>query len=122
VNPIQPESAVIQKAGRVIATGGVVVFPTKNLYGLGADAFNPDAVDRIFSIKQRPSRKPLLILIKHRSELGRIVRQIPPVAATLMDRFWPGGVTIIFEAKAEIPANLSAVSYTHLTLPTIYSV
>jgi len=86
------------------------VFPTRNLYGLGADAFNPEAVERIFSIKQRPSLKPLLILIKHRSELGRIVRNVPPAAETIMNSFWPGSLTIIFRAKAELPLNLTANS------------
>lgn len=110
VNPREPEPAFISEAGQVIATGGIVAFPTKNLYGLGADAFNPEAVARIFTIKQRPPHMPLLILIKHRSELHRIARKVPPVAEYIMDNFWPGGITIIFEAKAELPANLTAKS------------
>ncbi|MEW6673413.1 MAG: L-threonylcarbamoyladenylate synthase [Thermodesulfobacteriota bacterium] len=110
IDPRQPDPAIIRAAGRVIASGGVVAFPTKNLYGLGADAFNPEAVERIFCIKQRPPQKPLLILIKHRSELERIARNVPPAAETIMDRFWPGGVTLIFEAKAQLPPNLTAGS------------
>jgi len=110
VNPRYPASAVISEAGEVIATGGIVAFPTKHLYGLGADAFNCEAVQKIFRIKRRPPHMPLLILIKDRSELRRIVRKVPPVAATIMDYFWPGGVTIIFEAKAELPLNLTAKS------------
>jgi L-threonylcarbamoyladenylate synthase len=110
VSPNDPESAVIIEAGQVIATGGIVAFPTKNLYGLGADAFNCEAVEKIFRIKQRPSQMPLLILIKHRSELPRVARKVPPVAEYIMDYFWPGGLTIIFEAKAELPANLTAKS------------
>ena len=110
ISPREPELAVIREAGQVIATGGIVAFPTKNLYGLGADAFNPEAVEKIFRIKQRPSQMPLLILIKHRSELHRVVRKVPLVAEYIMDYFWPGGVTIIFEAKAELPLNLTAKS------------
>ena len=94
----------------MIATGGIVAFPTKNLYGLGADAFDSEAVEKIFTIKQRPSQKPLLILIKDRNELPRVVRKVPPVAETIMDCFWPGGLTIIFEVKAELPLNLTANS------------
>ena len=110
VNPKDPEPAFIREAGQVIATGGIVAFPTKNLYGLGADAFNPEAVEKIFRIKQRPSQMPLLILIKHRSELHRVVRKVPLVAEYIMDYFWPGGLTIIFEAKAELPLTLTAKS------------
>jgi len=110
INPNDPEPAVIREAAQVIATGGIVAFPTKNLYGLGADAFNCEAVDKIFRIKQRPSQMPLLILIKHRSELPRVARKFPPVAEYIMDYFWPGGLTIIFEAKAELPLNLTAKS------------
>jgi len=110
INPWEPEPAFIREAGQVIATGGIVAFPTKNLYGLGADALNPEAVARIFTIKQRPSQMPLLILIKHRSELHRVVRKVPPVAEYIMDSFWPGGITIIFEAKADLPLNLTAKS------------
>jgi len=110
VNEREPEPDFIREAGEMIAAGGIVAFPTKNLYGLGADAFNPDAVAKIFSIKQRPPQMPLLILIKHRSELDRVVLKIPPVAEFIMDRFWPGGITLIFEAKAELPPNLTAKS------------
>lgn len=110
VDSSDPEPAFIREAGQVIATGGIVAFPTKNLYGLGADAFNCEAVEKVFRVKQRPSQMPLLILIKHQSELHRVVRKIPPVAEYLMDSFWPGGLTIIFEATADLPLNLTAKS------------
>jgi len=110
VNPREPEPTFIRAAGQVIATGGIVAFPTRNLYGLGADAFDCEAVEKIFPIKQRPSQMPLLILIKHRNELHRVVRKVPPVAEYLMDCFWPGGLTIIFEAKPELPLSLTAKS------------
>ena len=110
INPGEPEPDFISEAGEMIATGGIVAFPTKNLYGLGADAFNFEAVEKIFTIKQRPPQMPLLILIKHRRELNRVVRKVPPVAEYIMDRFWPGGITLVFEAKAELPLNLTAKS------------
>jgi len=110
INPDEPGLAVIKEAGAVIAAGGIVAFPTKNLYGLAVDAYNFEAVAKIFRIKQRPAHMPLLVLIKQRSELQRIVRSIPPVAEHIMDYFWPGGLTIVFEAKAELPANLTAMS------------
>ncbi len=108
VDPLAPQADIIQQAVRVIAAGGVVVFPTRNLYGLGADAFNAAAVDKIFKIKRRPESMPLLVLIKNRDELDRVVRTVPPVAQHLMDCFWPGGLTIVFEAKEGISPSLTA--------------
>lgn len=110
VDPRNPQPVPIGEAAEVIAGGGIVAFPTRNLYGLGADALNGRAVENIFRIKRRTPQKPLLVLIKHRSELQRIVRNVPPAASILMDRFWPGGLTIVFEAKPELPHLLTAGS------------
>lgn len=108
IDPETPDPDIIKTARQVIENGGVVVFPTSHLYGLGADALNPTAVARIFRIKQRSERKPLLILIKHRSELKRIVRTVTPSAECIMDNFWPGGVTIVLRAKQDLPVKLTA--------------
>lgn len=103
-----PGSEAITDAARVIKNGGVVVFPTRCLYGLGADAFNPDAVERIFEIKQRPSRKPILILIDHPDAVDKLVNSVPSVALQIMEKFWPGRVTIVFEAKDTLSPKLTA--------------
>jgi len=87
-----------------------VAFPTRCLYGLGADAFNPDAVDRIFDIKQRCAKSPILVLIEDRLQLAYLVKRVPDVASKLMARFWPGRITIVFEAKDTVPLNLTARS------------
>jgi L-threonylcarbamoyladenylate synthase len=108
INSKIPETDIIKTAQQVIEKGGVVVFPTQHLYGLGVDAFNPEAIEGIFRIKQRSYQKPLLILIKHRSELKRIVRVVTPAAACIMDNFWPGGVTIVLEAKPGLSVKLTA--------------
>ena len=99
INPENPEPSIIAEAVAVIKEGGVVVFPTRCLYGLGADAMNPDAVERVFEIKQRPDNKPILVLINSREQLEMLVKKIPPDAAALMDAFWPGRVTLVFEAR-----------------------
>ena len=96
-----PEDSVIKAAAGAIQKGGVVVFPTTCLYGLGADAFNPQSVEAVFKIKKRSSDHPLLVLIHKDRDLKRLVRIVPEKAGRLMDVFWPG-----------------TVSYTHLTLPT----
>lgn len=108
VNPEHPDLHVIQDAAGTIHRGGVVVFPTRNLYGLAVDAFNGKAVDRIFSIKKRPEQKPILVLIRGRQDLNRLIRRVPPEAVKLMDRFWPGKLTIIMESINTLPRALTA--------------
>ena len=108
INPEHPEAQSIQKASAIIKQGGVIAFPTRCLYGLGADAFNPVAVDRIFKIKQRPTENPILILIDDPIRLERLVTRVSGAALTIMDRFWPGKVTLVFEARADVPSYLTA--------------
>ena len=108
VNQDYPEREVIQRAAIVIQQGGIVAFPTRCLYGLGADAFNSDAVQRIFQLKQRPIQKPILILIDHRTKLEQLVSHISNVASRLMDGFWPGRITLVFEAADSVPLYLTA--------------
>ena len=108
IDPANPETDIIAEAAGIIKKGGVVVFPTRSLYGLGADAFNAKAVNRIFQIKQRPANKPILVLIKDKDELDRLAALIPPAATAIMKRFWPGRVSIVFQAKEGLSANLTA--------------
>ena len=108
VDPLNLRHDLINEAALVIINGGVISFPTRHLYGLGADAFNTDAVNRVFEIKQRPDDKPLLVLIDKQYDLTRLVRNVPYAATRIMKRFWPGAVTIVFKAKDTLPANLTA--------------
>jgi len=84
------------------------MFPTQHLYGLGAAALNIKAVDRVFEIKQRPHNKPLLVLIHEQKDLIKLVEKIPSTAIRIMECFWPGALTIVFEAKKVLPKNLTA--------------
>ena len=106
----QPQPEIIQRAGTIIKRGGVLAFPTRCLYGLGADAFSSDAVERVFEIKRRPSQKPILILIERRIQLNRLVSHVSPAASRIMDHFWPGGVTLVFKAGGDVPHRLTAGS------------
>lgn len=108
INPEHPEPEIIQRAGTVIKQGGIIAFPTRCLYGLGADAFNAEAVDRVFKMKQRPSQKPILILIDRRIQLERLVSHVSKAASHIMDHFWPGGITLVFEADDTVPHHLTA--------------
>ncbi len=107
-DPLHPTHELINEAALVIKNGGVIAFPTQHLYGLGADAFNSDAVNRVFEIKRRPHNKPLLVLIDKHYDLTRLVQQVPHSATRIMERFWPGAVTIVFKAKHILPINLTA--------------
>jgi L-threonylcarbamoyladenylate synthase len=107
VDPHDPEPGAISQAAKAIAAGGVVIFPTHGLYGLGADAFNPDAVRRIFQIKGRPPNKPLLVLISDPADLQRLVPTTSPATRHLMHRFWPGGVTFVMPAREELAVELT---------------
>lgn len=108
MDPVSPDPQVIESAGKIIRAGGVVVFPAQCLYGLACDAANPEAVRRIFEIKQRPETKALLILIHHPGQIPGLVKKIPQAATRLMEACWPGGLTLVFEAADHLGADLTA--------------
>ena len=108
VTPDNPDGDSLHIGADTVRQGGVIVFPTQCLYGLGADAQNAESVDRIFRIKQRPPTSPLLILIPDVDVLSHLATEIPPAAIRLMERFWPGNVTLIFNAAASLPIGLTA--------------
>lgn len=108
IDAVKPERRLVRKAAGIIKSGGVISFPTRCLYGLGADAFQPSAVKRIFNIKGRSLHKPILVLIAGPQDLKNLTPWISPAAAAIMDDFWPGRVTIVLKAKADLPPNLTA--------------
>ena len=89
------QDALIEQAAARLRAGGVVAFPTETVYGLGADASNPDAVRRVFTLKGRPADHPLIVHIGAPPLLERWARDIPPVAWRLAKAFWPGPLTLI---------------------------
>ena len=98
----------IEKAAQWILQGKVVAFPTETFYGLGVDALDAEALQKIFRVKERKEDKPLLLLIADRTWLPGLVQNIPPQAGPLMERFWPGPLTLVFEASAHLPTRLTA--------------
>jgi L-threonylcarbamoyladenylate synthase len=108
VNPRAPESQAIGRAEAALRAGGVVCFPTRCLYGLGADALDAAAVERVYDIKQRPAELPLLVLISRSAQLAELAARVPPMARMLMDRFWPGRLTLVMQAQAQLPTRLTA--------------
>ncbi len=111
IRPIDARSSdpeTLRHAAGIIRRGGVVVFPTLGLYGLGADAFNAAAVARIFALKGRNPLKPILVMIHDRSQLDRLVPRVDARSAFLMDRFWPGRVTFVLPARAGLARGLTS--------------
>jgi L-threonylcarbamoyladenylate synthase len=86
--------------------GDVIVYPTETLYGLGADAFNNAAVERVSHLKGRDSHNPISVLVADREMLHNLVPEVPPVAEKLMAEFWPGPLTLVLPARRDIPKPL----------------
>ncbi|MCH8070624.1 MAG: threonylcarbamoyl-AMP synthase [Proteobacteria bacterium] len=110
VNFESPETSrePLETIQSVLDSGGVIAFPTDTFYGLGADPFNPEAISKIFRIKQRPADKPLLVLIHSPDQVDRLTDQITPLAKLLMRSFWPGSLTLLFKAAPGLPSELTA--------------
>jgi L-threonylcarbamoyladenylate synthase len=102
-----PSVEVLEAAYRLLHTGGVLAIPTESYYALGARACDGEAVHRVCAIKGRGDDKPVLVLISHRAQLAQLVSDVPPAAQVLMDRFWPGPLTLVFPAVAHLPQELT---------------
>jgi L-threonylcarbamoyladenylate synthase len=99
----KPDALAIRAAARVIKSGGVVILPTETIYGVAADATNAIAAARVFSAKERPSEKALIVLVDGIHGASRCAQRIPRNAMKLMKAFWPGPLTIILNKKGYIP-------------------
>jgi L-threonylcarbamoyladenylate synthase len=110
INPEKPEPDRIGEAVAILKSGGVIAFPTETLYGLGADARNETAIEKIFEIKGRDFKNPILVVIGDRGHLKALAADIPLQARKLMDRFWPGPLTIVFRAAPPVSPKLTAGS------------
>lgn len=95
-------------SAEVINRGGLVIFPTETVYGLGANALNRDAVLKIFSAKERPSYDPLIVHIHDFSMINKVVSDIPSSAVKLANKFWPGPLTLILPKNSSIPGEVTS--------------
>ena len=108
VDAIHPEIAKIERAAALIRAGEVVVFPTETVYGLGADALQPGAVERIFAAKGRPFSDPLIVHIADEGTLDELASEIPAQVHQLARAFWPGPLTLILPRRPLVPALVTA--------------
>ena len=109
VDPLVPDlwECLFSKTQEVLKGGGVIAFPTDTFYGLGADPFNKTAVDKIYEIKGRDSKKPLLLLIDSPRKLDALMEEPSRDSFKLIETFWPGPLTILFKPKPTIPKNIT---------------
>jgi L-threonylcarbamoyladenylate synthase len=108
INAEAPERDLIRDAAAVLRNGGLVAFPTETVYGLGGNALDPVAVERIFAAKGRPATDPVIVHIANVDQLDAIASHVPPVARELAAAFWPGALTLILEKRATVPDSVTA--------------
>ncbi len=110
VLPLESGSSpeLLDAATRILRASGLISIPTESFYALAVSAFDHIAVRRVAELKGRPSGKPVLVLIADPSQLASLVAEITPTAAVLMERLWPGPLTLVFSAAPHLPEDLTA--------------
>jgi len=107
INPAKPDENVIAEVVGILKRGGVVAYPTETFYGLGADANNEAAVGKIFRIKGRNFRNPIAVIVDSEQGAIPLAEEIPAAGRILMQKFWPGPLTLLFRAAPSISASLT---------------
>ena len=108
VDPYDPRDDLLMPCAEVLRAGGLVAFPTETVYGLGANALMPQAVARIFEAKGRPQDNPLIVHVSRLEAVPPLVKEISPIAARLMETFWPGPLTLLFPKADSVPTIVTA--------------
>jgi len=108
VDSAEPDLNLIRRATEIIRKGGTVAFPTETVYGLGANALDPEAVTKIFKAKQRPTDNPLIVHVADKNDVYKLAEHVPQKATQLMDAFWPGPLTLILKKHQTVPDATTA--------------
>ncbi len=108
ITDVAQQKSEVEKAARLLKEGEAVAIPTETVYGLAANALDPDAIAKIFTVKGRPQDNPLILHISELSELSSVTPEIPEYALRLALKFWPGPLTMIFKRQPKIPPAVSA--------------
>ncbi|HZD11708.1 MAG TPA: L-threonylcarbamoyladenylate synthase [Candidatus Binatia bacterium] len=101
------DPGTIERAAALLKQGKLVVFPTDTLYGVGANALDEAAVGALYHAKRRPLEKGIPLLLADREHVKLVARAVPQRAQELLERFWPGPLTLIVPRRAGLPSNLS---------------
>lgn len=101
------QSGAVEEAATLLKEGRLVIFPTDTLYGIGADAFNAEAIDALYEVKQRPQAKGIPILLADPDDLDKVALGLPGQARPLSERFWPGPLTLVVPRRPTLPSNIS---------------
>lgn len=107
IDPQKPDESLIKAAVNILKKGGIIAFPTETFYGLGADAGNVEAVEKIYRIKGRNPQNPIPLIIGNTRDMTGLVEDIPETGRKLMKKFWPGGLTIVFRASSNVLPRLT---------------
>jgi L-threonylcarbamoyladenylate synthase len=114
--PANKQDAIPQ-ALEILKHGGLVAFPTDTVYGVGALAFDAAAVESIYAAKDRPVEKAIPVLIGGPEDLDKVTAEIPPIAAKLAARFWPGALTLVVPKHTHLPEVVSATATVGVRVP-----
>lgn len=98
----------IARAVQILTTGGLIVFPTDTVYGVGAHAFNATAVEHLYAVKERPHDKAIPVLLASAADLSLVAREVSPSARRLAKTFWPGALTMVLFCHPALPPVLTA--------------
>jgi L-threonylcarbamoyladenylate synthase len=107
VDPLAPDKAAVHATGDALLYGGVVAFPTDTVYGLSCLLMDPAAVEFVYRLKRRPASLSVIALVPDADTIFPLVEDVPDVAESLIQRFWPGPLSIIFRASALVPPRVA---------------
>ncbi len=102
INPKNPQPNRIERVADILRSGGIIGYPTETVYGIGSSAFDTDAVNRIYQLKNRDRSKALILIAADLIQISDLVQTIPDSAERLMESFWPGPLTIVFNASSRL--------------------
>jgi L-threonylcarbamoyladenylate synthase len=111
------DSGAIRYAANVLQRNGLVAFPTDTVYGVGALAFQAEAVEKLYTIKERSKEKAIPVLIAHPADLKRVAGELTPTAQRLAEKFWPGPLTLVVSKQPSLPEAVSAAATVGVRVP-----
>jgi L-threonylcarbamoyladenylate synthase len=117
IDPRAPDPALVSRTASLLAAGGIVALPTDTVYGLAADLARPDAVARLFEVKERPAEKGLILFVEGPDDAAPWLAGVPDALRALAARFWPGPLTIVAAASPALPPEVSTTGTVALRQP-----